>query len=182
MKMKMSVRPVLFLAALWLTSSLVLAADPGDDSATCDVTVTVNTVMEWSAASYADIALAAITSTVDTPSGSRDFTLYTNCNCEISADNTTAAQLENNGASTDTLVTEYQLAYDGDGVSATGGTDVGTWTDYSTFLGTPSAVTHVDGDGVVTVTLSVQASSPGQVRDAGNYSATQTLTASWTSD
>ena len=95
----------------------MLAADPGDDSATCDVTVTVNTIMEWSAASYADIALAVITSTTQTPDGFRDFILYTNCNCEISADNTTAAQLENEGASTDTLVTKYKLLYDGDGVT-----------------------------------------------------------------
>jgi len=173
---------VLFLAVLCLAPRVAFAPDPGPDSATCDVTVTVNTVMEWSAASYADIALAAITSTTDTPSGSRDFTLYTNCNCEISADNTTAAQLENEGASTDTLVTEYQLAYDGDGVTATGGTDIGTWTDYSTFLSPASAVTHVDGDGVAVVTLSARASSGGQVRDQGSYRATQTLTASWTSD
>jgi len=180
--MKNLVKVVLFLAVMCLALRVALAADPGDDSATCDVTVTVNTVMEWSAASYADIALAAITSTTDTPSGTRDFTLYTNCNCEISADNTTTAQLENDGASTDTLVTEYQLAYDGDGASATGGTDVGSWTDYSTFLSTASAVTHVDGDGVAVITLSARASSGGQVRDPGSYTATQTLTASWTSD
>jgi len=100
--MKNLVKVVLFLAVLCLALSVAFAADPGDDSSTCDVTVTVNTIMEWSAASYADIALAAIASTTDTPSGSRDFTLYTNCNCEISADNTASAQLENEGASTDT--------------------------------------------------------------------------------
>jgi hypothetical protein len=180
--MKNLVKVVLFLAVLCLAFRVAFAADPGDDSSTCDVTVTVNTIMEWSAASYADIALAAIASTTDTPSGSRDFTLYTNCNCEISADNTAAAELENEGASSDTLVTEYQLAYDGDGVTATGGTDIGSWTDYSTFLGTPSAVTHVDGDGAVVVTLSARASTGGSVPDAGSYRATQTLTASWTSD
>jgi len=181
--MKNLVKVVLFLAVMCLALRVALAADPGDDSATCDVTVTVNTVMEWSAASYADIALVPpITSTTQTPFGSRDFTLYTNCNCEISADNTAAAQLQNEGASTDTLVTKYELAYDGDGASATGGTDIGPWIDYSTFLSPASAVTHVDGDGVAVITLSAQASSGGQVRDAGNYRATQTLTAAWTSD
>jgi len=176
---------VLLLATLvlCLVSSLVIAADPGDDSASCDITVTVNTIMEWSAATYADIALAAITAQSDTPSDTRDFTLYTNCDCEISADNTVTAQLDNDGASTDTLVTEYQLAFDGDGATATGGTDVGTWTDYSTFLSTAQAVTHFDGDGAVVITLSARASNnPGEVADAGSYSATQTLTASWTSD
>jgi hypothetical protein len=179
--MKNLVKVVLFLAVLCLAPSLALA-QPVDDSATCDVTVTVNAIMEWSAASYADIALAVITSTTQTPDGFRDFTLYTNCNCEISADNTTAAQLENEGASTDTLVTKYKLLYDGDGVTATGGTDIGTYTDYNTFLSTASAVTHVDGDGVVVITLWAQASSGGQVRDAGSYRATQTLTAAWTSN
>jgi len=180
--MKNLVKVFLFLAVLCLAPRVAFAPDPGDKSATCDVTVTVNTVMEWSAASYADIALTAITSTTDTPFGSRDFTLYTNCNCEISADNTTAAQLENEGASSDTLVTKYELAYDGDGVTATGGTDIGPWIDYSTFLSPASAVTHVDGDGVAVITLSAQASSGGQVRDPGSYRATQTLTAAWTSD
>ena len=163
---------------LCLTANLTLA-QPADDPATCDITVTVDPIMEWSAASYGPIALANITSPTDTPSGSAAFTLYTNCNSEISADNTATAQLS---SATDTLVTEYQLAFDGDGASATGGTDVGSWTDYSTFLGTPSAVTHVDGDGTAVITLSAQASTGGSVPDSGAYSATQTLTVSWTSN
>lgn len=178
------------LAKILLVAVLVLCfssgsvfAQPADDSASCDITVTVDPIMEWSAATYADIALAAITAQSDTPSGNRDFTLYANCNCEISADNTVTAQLDNDGASTDTLVTEYQLAFDGDGATATGGTDVGTWTDYSTFLSTAQAVTHVDGDGAVVITLSAQASNDaGEVADSGSYSATQTLTAAWTSN
>lgn len=176
--MKTLFKVILLLVALCFAPSLALAQPP-DDSATCDVTVTVNAIMEWSAASYADIALAAITSQTDTPSGSRDFTLYTNCNSEISADNTATAQLS---SATDTLVTEYQLAFDGDGVTATGGTDIGAWTDYSTFLSPASAVTHVDGDGTAIITLSARASTGGTVPDQGNYSATQTLTAAWTSN
>jgi len=176
--MKTLFKVILLLVALCFAPSLALAQPP-DDSATCDVTVTVNAIMEWSAASYADIALAAITSQTDTPSGSRDFTLYTNCNSEISADNTATAQLS---SATDTLVTEYQLAFDGDGVTATGGTDIGAWTDYSTFLSSASAVTHVDGDGTAIITLSARASTGGTVPDQGNYSATQTLTAAWTSN
>ncbi len=176
--MKTLFKVILLLVALCFAPSLALAQPP-DDSATCDITVTVNAIMEWSAASYADIALAAITSQTDTPSGSRDFTLYTNCNSEISADNTATAQLS---SATDTLVTEYQLAFDGDGVTATGGTDIGAWTDYSTFLSTASAVTHVDGDGTAVITLSARASTGGTVPDQGNYSATQTLTAAWTSN
>lgn len=164
--------------ALCLAQNSALA-QPADDTATCDVTVTVDPVMEWSAASYGPIALANITAVSDTPSGNADFTLYTNCNSEISADNTATAQLS---SATDTLVTEYQLAFDGDGVTATGGTDVGTWTDYSTFLSTPSGVTHVDNDGTAVITLSARASTGGSSPDAGAYSATQTLTVSWTSN
>jgi len=131
------------------------------------------------AASYADIALSAITSTTDTPSGSRDFTLYTNCNCEISATNTAAVQLENEGASTDTLVTEYQLAYDGDGISSTGGATV-DFTSYDSFLSSPAQVTYVLDDDGVTVTLYARASNyANQLANAGTYSATQTLTAHW---
>jgi hypothetical protein len=163
---------------LCLAPNLALA-QPADDPATCDITVTVDPIMEWSAASYGPIALANITSTTDTPSGTADFTLYTNCNSEISADNTATAQLS---SATDTLVTEYQLAFDGDGASATGGTDVGSWTDYTTFLSTASAVTHVDGDGTAVITLSAQASTGGSTPDSGAYSATQTLTVSWTSN
>lgn len=164
---------------LCLTANLALA-QPADDPATCDVTVTVDPIMEWSAASYGPIALANITAQADTPSGNADFTLYTNCNSEISADNTATAQLS---SATDTLVTEYQLAFDGDGATATGGTDVGSWTDYTTFLSTASAVTHVDNDGAAVITLSARASNNGgEVADAGAYSATQTLTVSWTSN
>ncbi len=180
--MKRLAKILLAVALVLCFSSGSVFAQPVDDSATCDITVTVDPIMEWSAASYADIALANITAVADTPSGSRDFTLYTNSNCEISADNTVAAQLDNDGASTDTLVTEYQLAFDGDGATATGGTDVGSWTDYTTFLSTASAVTHVDGDGDAIITLSVQASTGGTTPDQGNYSATQTLTAAWTSN
>lgn len=179
--MKMLTRRVVLLMglALLINTNLVWAADPGDDLATCDISVTVNTVMEW-AGNFANISLTAISAQADTPEGSQVQTLYTNCNLEISADNTTASQLS---SATDILVTKYQLSYDGDGVTATGGTDVGTWTDYDTFLATPSAVTHVDTDGAVDITLYVQASNPaGRVADAGSYTATQTLTASWTSD
>ncbi|MHC4418524.1 MAG: hypothetical protein ACYSU6_08050 [Planctomycetota bacterium] len=177
--MKRLVKTLLAVTLVLCFSSGSVFAQPADDSATCDITVTVDPIMEWSAASYGPIALANITSVTDTPSGTADFTLYTNCNSEISADNTATAQLS---SATDTLVTEYQLAFDGDGASATGGTDVGSWTDYTTFLSTASAVTHVDGDGTAVITLSAQASTGGSAPDSGAYSATQTLTVSWTSN
>ena len=55
-----------------------------------------------------------------------------------------------------------------------------SYTLYSSFLSSASVITHVSGDGAVVVTLSARATNDsGNVADAGNYSATQTLTASW---
>lgn len=178
--MKTLTRRIVLLMGLVLliNASVVWAPDPGDSLATCNISVTVNTIMEW-AGNFAAINLAAITSASDAPEGSQTQTLYTNCNLEITADNTATARLS---SATDTLVTKYKLSYDGDGVSATGGTDVVTWTDYNTFLSPASAVTHVPADGAADVTLYVQATTGAMVRDQGAYSATQTLTASWTSD
>ena len=175
-----TVRTVLLAAlVLLLNVEVLLAADPGDQPATCSISVTVNTMMEW-AGNFSDISLTAIADQADAPEGSQTQTLYTNCNLEISADNTTAARLS---SAADSLVTKYKLTYDGDGSAATGGSGVTSWTDYSTFLSSASAVTHVNTDGAVQISLYVQATNPaGRVPDAGSYNATQTLTASWTSD
>jgi len=171
---------------LYLTPHLALAADPGDSDSTCNISVTVNTILEW-AGNFADIPLTAISAQADTPEDNKTQTIYTNCNFEIDADQTTTAQLS---SATDTLVTKYKLADDGDGSADTGAaadaeaaSGIATWTDYNSFLSTALAVTHVDTDGAVDITLYVQASNPaGEVADAGSYSAIQTLTASWTSD
>lgn len=183
--MKMSAKRAALLMGLvlLLDANLVLAA-PVDDDATANVTVTVNTIMEWSAASYTDITLTPIAAQSDNPTGSTNFTLYTNCNCEISADIDTDAQLTLGTDPNQTLVTSYMLTDDGDGINTTGGTDQGSYTVYSSFLSpTAYAITHVAGDGVVVITLYAEAKNPsGEVADAGAYSATQTLTASWTSD
>ncbi|MCK5557393.1 MAG: hypothetical protein KAJ01_03385, partial [Candidatus Hydrogenedentes bacterium] len=123
------------------------------------------------------IDLGTMTSQGDILTGSDTATLYTNGNVDITADNTTAAELSEAGA--DTLYTEYQLSYDGDGVSATGGSSV-AYAVYSSFLSSASTVTHYDEDGAVVVTLGARATNAGgTLADAGNYSATQTLTASW---
>ncbi|KKK55686.1 hypothetical protein LCGC14_3072070 [marine sediment metagenome] len=179
---------LLLLAVLCLTPNLAFGAEP-DSLATCAISVTVDPIMEW-AGNFAGIALVpAITSQSQTPEGSQIQTIYTNCNFTIDSDQTTTAQLSI-GAPADTLVTKYKLAEDGDGVSTTGATaaeetasGIATWTDYDSFLATVLPITHVDGDGAVDVTLSVQAScAGGEVPNQGNYTATQTLTAVWTSD
>ena len=74
----------------------------------------------------------------------------------------------------DTLTTKYKIEFDG----YVG--DYTTFTDYLTFLENPATVTRPDGNSIE-ITLSVQVSTvPYEVPDKGSYSATQTLTVSWT--
>lgn len=151
-------------------------AAPADDTATCSVTATVNDIMEWEA-NFPAVDLGALATQAGTLSGSASVVLYTNGDVDISADNMATAQLSETGG--DVLVTEFQLSYDGDGTTTSGGTTV-TWTAYDSFLTTASRLTHVDGDGACNVTLEVRASNAaGTLAESGSYSCTQTLTASW---
>ena len=179
---------VVLLAVLVLLLNVdpLFALDPGDSTADCIIQVTVDTIMEW-VGNFTTINLTTIDDQTDISAGLETQTIYANCNFEIGALNTTTAQLS---SATDTLVTKYKLSSDGDGSSTTGATagaiaasGSDTWTDYNNFLTTELAITHVDTDGAVVITLEVQATAPsGEVPDAGSYTATQTLTASWTSD
>lgn len=133
-------------------------------------------LMYWSG-NFSPIALANIGSRTQVCEGSSQITLYTSGNAEISADNTDTARLTKAGGAN--LYTEYKLQFDGDGVSQTGGSTV-DFTRYDSFLSSPATVTHITGDNAVQVTLYVRASNyTGQLADAGNYSATQTLTVHW---
>jgi len=199
----------LIIAVLCLILTVgVMAAVPPDDTATCAVSVTVDNIMEWSSnfpaiplatmttqttattetqsitpdnimewsSNFPAIPLPTITTQSAAPTGTQSITLYTYGNMNIAADNTNASQLTK---TTDTLVTSYSLTYDGDGVTATGGSSVG-YTVYSSFLTTASVIKHIPLDGAVVVTLGVKAENDaGNVADAGDYKATQTLTASW---
>jgi hypothetical protein len=132
--------------------------------------------MYWDS-NFPSMSLAAITSRTDAPTDSATARLVTTGDCELSADNSATAQLSEAGG--DTLTTEYRLTFDGDGSSATGGAEV-AYTSYGGFLSPAATVTHVEGDDDVNVTLYVRAQIPaGDVADAGSYSATQTITASW---
>lgn len=172
---------VLLMVVLSIGANLAMAApDPAFDAAQAAVTVTVDEIIEWDATvnggDFETIAIANITNQADTPSASKSLVLYTNCDVDITADNTATAQLTK---TTDTLVTEYKLEYDKNGTNGTGGATV-DWTLHNAFLVTPSAVTHVTLDGAVNVTLFARASNDaGNVADAGDYTATQTLTATF---
>jgi hypothetical protein len=170
---------ILTVAAILSLTVIVALAVPLPDDATAAVTVTVATIGEW-VGNFSTIALADITAQNSAPTGSQTATLYTNGDLDITADNTTAAQLVKTGDPTQTLTTSYMLTDDGDGIAATGGTDETEYTEYDTFLSGGYAITHVPGDGVVEITLNAKAENPsGEVADAGDYTATQTLTATW---
>ncbi len=132
--------------------------------------------MYW-ADNFAPITLQNIQNRDQVSEDSSFTTLFTSGDAEISADNSATAQLSN-GA--DTLVTEYKLTYDGDGATATGGSTV-DWTAYDSFLTpTTSSVTYVTDDDEVVVTLFARASNyPNQLANAGEYTATQTMTVHW---
>lgn len=125
-----------------------------------------------------------ITAQGSEPNGSQATTLYTNGDVDITANNIgTAAQLKKVGDANQTLVTSYMLTDDGgsDDGGGTGGTDESSYTVHSSFLSpTAYAITHAAGDGDVVITLHAKAANPpGEIADAGSYTATQTLTATW---
>jgi len=133
------------------------------------------TFMYWDS-NFGPIALSNITSRSQTSEGSTSATIILNGDCEISADNSIAAQLS---SATDTLMTEYRLTFDGNPPARTGAPDT-TYQTYDQFLTTPVYITHKKNDDDVVVTLYIRASNyTDDVADAGTYSATQTLTVHW---
>ena len=132
--------------------------------------------MYWES-NFGLITLASIAQRSQTPEGSSTARLILTGDVSLSADNSTAARLTEPGG--DYLTTEYALEFDGDGQSATGRADV-SYTSYGSFISTQVTITRVGTDSDVEVTLNVRASmNVGDVADAGPYTATQTLTASW---
>jgi hypothetical protein len=131
--------------------------------------------MYWDS-NFGPIALPGIASKNQISEGSSSANLSINGDVEISADNSTAARLS---SSSDTLVTEYKLTFDGNGSTATGGTGT-NYEAYDSFLTNAAPVTHLTGDDDVEVTLHVKASNYANgLADAGTYTATQTLTVHW---
>ncbi len=152
---------IFFLILLALFSTLLCAADQ----------------MYWDG-SFDPINLDNINTKSSVSQASSSITLITTGNAQISADNTDTAQLS---CATDTLVTTYKITFDGDGSSDTGGSNV-DYADYDTFLTGPAEgdVTYVADDNDVVVTLFARAENDSlDVADAGDYSATQTLTVQW---
>ena len=171
--------PAMLAMVMVVGLGTALAADPSPDDATCAVSATVDTIMEWEGASFPALTIAThVTAQNSEVEGSAVYTLYLNGAVDITVDTVgTEAELSETGG--DTLVTKYKLTSDGDGTATSGNADSSpTYALYSA-VGT-YAVTHVAKDGAVAITLHCQASNDsGNVADAGSYTATQTVTATW---
>jgi hypothetical protein len=133
--------------------------------------------LNWES-SFDPIALPSITSKNQVSEGSSSAILLISGDVVISAENSAEAQLSST-TTIDTLVTEYKLTFDGNGIIATGGTDT-NYETYDTFLKPAKPVYYVTDDDYVKVTLHVKASNyANDLPDAGTYTATQTLTVHW---
>jgi hypothetical protein len=140
------------------------------------ITLFADDFMNWTG-NFTAIDLGHLSTRGAVLSGSSSSVILTNGDCEIGADNSSAACLSFNGNQLDT---QYKLVFDGDGGSATGGSQV-DYTPYDTFLTSRAEIRHILTDDNVTVTLWVKVTSPAHnVPDAGTYNATQTLTVYWT--
>jgi hypothetical protein len=207
-KTMLLVLTVISVIAISYYAGPVFGDQNGTDDATCAISVTVDSIVEWEGGNFDAIDLdsqaAHITQQNSAPAGSAVYSLWTNSNVELTANNTTASQLTHSrggGAGVeDTLVTWYKISTDGDGdavagISKTGSTDAAiaasnsdTWVTNDEFLKAAAGnaaldIAHYNTDGRVEVTLEVQATNDADnVADRGLYQAVQTITATWTSD
>jgi hypothetical protein len=132
--------------------------------------------MSW-LGNFGPITLPAISSRTDVVTGNSTAEMELTGDCELSADNSTAARLSGPGG--DVLVTDYSVTFDGDGSSSSGAATVG-YTAYDSFLSPPALITYVASDDRVEVTLHARAQNPaGDLANVGAYTATQTLTLTW---
>ena len=154
----------------------VVYAKPPPSSAACNITCTVADIAEWSHESFPSIQLD-LTAKNNQTSGSSSLALYANGDVEITADNSDAAQLSKNSFSK--LTTEYKLQSDNLKENQSG-TDLADWSNFDSFLGNGTTITHIPGSGAVEIVLSVKAVNDSvSPASPGLYQASQTLTVCW---
>jgi hypothetical protein len=104
-------------------------------------------------------------------------TLYANTNVTLSAAGTANSGIATNGS--DTLTTSYKITGDvgtPDAAWKAAGSGAGEFFN----AGNTYSVTHVSGDGSYAINLLVQLESANaRAQDAGNYTCSLTLTATW---
>ena len=167
------------LFVLLIASSNLVSAKRTPDAATCEIRCKVANIVEWQESSFPDIELSQICKTNQWAEGSSSLVLYTNADVKTTADNSDAALLS---TESDSLITEYKLDCDS-------ATTLTTWSDYKNFLEKGMVVKYIKAEkikynyvnGAARVTLSVRACSNKISQKPGIYTATQTITAYWTS-
>lgn len=147
--------------------------------ATVSITATVDGFAEW-ANTTPTIAAADwsghITQANQTQTVSLANTLYTNVDTTITPTAGTNSGILTNGSQT--LTTAYQITGNVD-TPDSGYKAAGTSAGQFFNAGNTYALTHVSGTGTYTVNLLAQMSSGAIAPDAGDYTCTVILTASW---
>jgi len=180
----MDMRKMLFgsVVVFFVSAAVALA---GTDDAVVSMTATVDAAAEW-ADPTPTIAAGDWTGSVDGTTISqvgedltvtKALTLYTNVDVTLTQAGTTNSGILTNG--TETLTTSYQIQGDVDTPDAAykaAGTGVGEFFNAANTY----TVTHVSGDGTYAINLLVLAESDDvQAEDSGNYTASITITATW---
>jgi hypothetical protein len=170
------------VAALLLLSSPAWA---GTSDATVGMTATVDSFAEWADASPSIVAgdwTGSVDGTTISKVGeyltvTKGLTLYANANVTL-----TATAVSNSGVATlgsDNLTTSYKITGDvgtPDVAYKAAGTGGGQFFN----AGNTYAVTHVPGDGSYAISLGVKLeSAANRAQDAGNYTCSIKLTATW---
>ena len=177
------IKSVVLVAVVALFAAQVAWA--GSDAAAVGITATVDSFAEWSEASPT-IASGDWTGSADgtTISQAAEYltvtkalTLYANATVTLTAAGTTNSGIATNG--TETLTTSYQIQGDvgtPDAAYKAAGSGVGEFFEAANTY----TVTHVSGDGSYAINLLVKAESEAaKAEDAGSYTCTTTLTATW---
>jgi hypothetical protein len=175
---------VMSLALLAVTAAVAWAAS---DDTTVDSTATVDEFAEWADASPSigvgdwtgSVGGTTINQVEESLTALKALTLYTNVNVTLSAAGGANDGIATEPTNDDTLATSYKIAGDvgtPDSVWKAAGTGAGQFFNISnTYL-----VTHTPVDGQYIISLSVQLeSASGRAHDAGNYTCSVTLTATW---
>ena len=175
----------MFVAAL---VAFAPAAWAGSDDAVVGVTATVDSFAEWSDATPT-IAAGDFAGSVDGTTVSaagedltvtKGLTLYANATITITAAGTTNSGIATQGTTSDTLTTSYQLQgadlTTPDGAYKAAGTAEGEFF----YASNSYEVTHTNGDGSYAMNLLVKLESEdAAASDAGSYTCSVTLTATW---
>lgn len=163
---------------------LAALAIGGTSVATVSITATVDSFAEWSsptpsigAGDWTGGASGHVAATDTTITVTKVLTLYGNVETTITPTTTSNDGILTNG--TETLTTSYKITGDvgtPDVAYKAAGTGGGQFFN----AGNTYAVTHVPGDGSYAISLGVKLeSAANRAQDAGNYTCSIKLTATW---